>query len=94
MDQTIATIVYVGLIAGIFYFLWYRPQQVQQKRMRDMLEELKPGDRIMTAGGIIGILHSVGPDVVEVEIADGVVVRFRKRAIVERIIEPADVIEE
>lgn len=90
MDQTLATVVYVVLIVGVFYFLWYRPQQLQQKRMRQMLEELAPGDRIMTAGGILGVLRSIEGDVAEVEIADGVVVRFRKRAIAERLAEPAD----
>jgi len=93
MDQTLATVVYVALIVGVFYFLWYRPQQAQQKRIRQMMEELAPGDRVMTAGGILGILRSIEGDVAEVEIAEGVIVRFRKRAIAERLVEPADEVD-
>lgn len=88
MDQTLATVVYVALIVGVFYFLWYRPQQAQQKRVREMMELLAPGDRVMTAGGILGVLRSLDGDVARVEIADGVIVRFRKRAIAERLTEP------
>ena len=60
----------------------------------DLVEfALAPGDRVMTAGGILGILRSIEGDVAEVEIAEGVVVRFRKRAIAERIAEPADEVD-
>jgi preprotein translocase subunit YajC len=88
MDQTLATVVYVALIVGVFYFLWYRPQQAQQKRVREMMELLAPGDRVMTAGGMLGVVRSLEDDVARVEIADGVIVRFRKRAIAERLTEP------
>lgn len=93
MDQTVATIAYIALIVGVFYFLWYRPQQTQQRRMRELMEDLKPGDRVMTAGGILGIVRDIEGDIAEIEVAPGVVMRFRKRAIVERIMEPADELE-
>lgn len=94
MNQTVATVAYIALIAGVFYFLWYRPQQMQQQRMRELMEELKPGDRVMTAGGMLGIVTGVEGDVADIEIAPGVVVRFKKRAIIERIVEPADETDE
>ncbi len=79
------TILYMLLIVGVFYFLWYRPQQAQRKKVRDMMSALAPGDRIMTAGGILGVLRSFDGDLVDVEIAEGVVVRVTKRAIIERM---------
>jgi preprotein translocase subunit YajC len=86
-------LVYMVLIVGVFYFLWFRPQQTQRKKMLEMLGALAAGDRVMTAGGMIGILRTIDGDVLDVEIAPGVVARFTKRAIIERLTEditPAD----
>lgn len=80
-------LVYMVLIIGVFYFLWFRPQQTQRKKAVEMLAALAPGDRVMTAGGIVGTLRSVDGDVLDIEIAKGVVVQFTKRAIIERITE-------
>jgi preprotein translocase subunit YajC len=79
------TFLYIALIVGVFYFLWFRPQQTQRKKAREMLAALAPGDRVMTAGGLVGTLRSMQDDMVEVEISDGVVVTFTKRAVIERI---------
>jgi preprotein translocase subunit YajC len=80
------TLLYMALIVGVFYFLWFRPQQAQRKKAREMLAALAPGDRVMTAGGLVGTLRSLEDSMVEVEIADGVTVTFTKRAIIERIL--------
>jgi len=84
-SDPILTIAYVTVIIGIFYFLWYRPQQAQRKKLREMLAALQPGDQVMTAGGLIGTLRSIDADAMTVEIAPGVVVRFTKRAIIDRL---------
>jgi preprotein translocase subunit YajC len=62
------------LIFGVFYFLLIRPQQKKQKEHRAMMAGLKRGDRVITAGGIIGKITTVkeGVDEVEVEIAQNV----------------------
>jgi preprotein translocase subunit YajC len=86
--QNLTALLYMVLIIGVFYFLWYRPQQTQRKKMREMLSALAPGDRVMTAGGLMGTLRTMDDDVIEVEIADGVVVKFTKRAIIERLSGP------
>lgn len=87
-SQLVSTILYMALIVGVFYFLWFRPQQNQRKKMREMLDHLNPGDRVMTAGGLIGTLRTMDGDTIRVEIAEGVVVEFTKRAIIERLGEP------
>lgn len=89
-SQLVSTILYMALIVGVFYFLWFRPQQNQRKKMREMLDELKSGDRVMTAGGLIGTLRGMDGDTIRVEIADGVVVEFTKRAIIERLSQPIE----
>jgi preprotein translocase subunit YajC len=46
-------------IGVIFYFLLIRPQRKEQQRHRQMIEELKKGDEVITAGGIIGtVVHA------------------------------------
>ena len=62
------------LIFVVFYFLLIRPQQKKMKEHRAMLTSLKRGDRVITAGGIVGEIKSVreGSDEIEVEIAPSV----------------------
>jgi preprotein translocase subunit YajC len=47
------------LIFAVFYFLLIRPQQQKQKEMRGMLAALKRGDKVVTGGGILGIVQRV-----------------------------------
>lgn len=59
-------------IIAIFYFLMIRPQQKQAKMLRQMREALKKDDRVVTGGGIHGIITNLKGDVVTVRIADKV----------------------
>jgi preprotein translocase subunit YajC len=58
----------------IFYFLLIRPQQKKMKDHREMLGQLKRGDRVVTAGGIVATITKVkdGSDEIEAEIAPNV----------------------
>ena len=47
------------LIFVVFYFLLIRPQQQKQKEMRAMLSALKRGDKVVTGGGILGVVQRV-----------------------------------
>ena len=63
------------LIFIIFYFFLIRPQQKKVKEHKAMVESLKKGDKVVTSGGITGIISRVvDNDKVEVEIADNVTV--------------------
>jgi len=68
-------------VAIIFYFLLIRPQQKQMKETKLMLEALKPGDKVVTRGGMIGVITAVKADEVEVRIAEGVRVLFTRSAV-------------
>jgi preprotein translocase subunit YajC len=70
------------LIFVVFYFLLIRPQQAKMRAQREMLGGVKRGDRVVTGGGIIGLVTKViGDNELQVEIADGVRVRVAKSTI-------------
>jgi preprotein translocase subunit YajC len=84
-SNLLLTIALYAAIFGVFYLLWFRPQQVQRKKLRDMMAALQPGDEVLTAGGLIGTVRSIDADIITLEIADGVRVRFTRRAIIDRL---------
>ncbi|GAB4389122.1 MAG: hypothetical protein Kow0025_12540 [Thermodesulfovibrionales bacterium] len=69
------------LIFVIFYFLLIRPQQKRAKEHKAMLEAVKKGDKVITSGGIYGLVESVGPNTVTLKIAENVRVKFGKQYI-------------
>ena len=70
------------LIFVVFYFLLIRPQQAKVKAQREMLSGVKRGDRVVTGGGIIGLVTKVISDnEIQVELAEGVRVRIIKQTI-------------
>jgi preprotein translocase subunit YajC len=84
------------LIFIVFYFLMIRPQQKRQKEHQATVRAAKRGDRIVTSGGILGVISKANEadNDVEVEIAQGVKVRVVRSAISEvlnRNPEPAKV---
>src|SRR5436190_15930467 len=74
------------LIFIVFYFLLIRPQQAKVKQQREMLSGVKRGDRVVTGGGIIGLVTKViGDNELQVELAEGVRVRIIKGTITDII---------
>ncbi len=73
----------IVLIFAVFYFLLIRPQQQQQKQLKAKLASLKRNDRVLTGGGIIGIVQRTteGSNEIEVEIANGVRVKVLRETI-------------
>jgi preprotein translocase subunit YajC len=59
-----APILMMVAIFGIFYLLLIMPQQRRQKKWQAMLSQIKPGDRVVTSGGISGAIMSVKDDAV------------------------------
>jgi preprotein translocase subunit YajC len=66
------------LIFVIFYFLLIRPQQKRAKEHKALLENLKKGDKVITTGGIYGVIEDVRPNTLTVKIAENVRVKFGK----------------
>ena len=79
-------------ILAIFYFLLIRPQAKQEKERRAMLDALKKKDRVVTGGGLFGIVADLRDDEVTLRISENpdVKVRVRRSAVVEILREPAE----
>jgi preprotein translocase subunit YajC len=72
------------LIFVVFYFLLIRPQQKRMKEHRNMVQALRRGDRVVTAGGLIGsVTKVVNDNELQVEVAEGVRVRVVRNTIQE-----------
>ena len=77
--QLVVPLVLMGLV---FYFLLIRPQRKKDKKVKAMLDALKPGDRVTTIGGIYGTIVSIKDDVIVIETgADRVRVELARWAV-------------
>lgn len=69
-------------IFAIFYFLLILPQQKRQKKWAQMVSELKTGDRVVTSGGIRGIVQNLKDDALVLKIApDGLKIEVMRSAV-------------
>ena len=68
-------------LAGFMYLLLIRPQRTQQRRHQEMLASLKPGDEVITAGGIYGDVVGIEDEKVHLLIAEDVEIEVARRAI-------------
>jgi preprotein translocase subunit YajC len=71
----------IVLLFGVMYFMMIRPQQKRRREAQAMQSSLGPGDEIVTIGGLHATVVAVEDDVVTVEIAPDVQVRFARPAI-------------
>lgn len=69
------------IVFGIFYLLLIRPQQKQQKKMRNMLEAIQRGDEVITRGGIHGKVAGLDNGIISLEIAKNVNIKINKEYI-------------
>ncbi len=70
-----------GILFVFMYLLLIRPQRQQARRQAEMIEALKPGDEVITAGGIFGDVVEVMEDRVSLEISEDIEIEVAKRAI-------------
>lgn len=69
------------LMFVVMWFLMIRPQQKRAKELKAMLEALKTGDEVITAGGLLGKTIKVSGDFVTLEVASGVEMNVQKAAV-------------
>jgi len=69
------------IIFAIFYFILIRPQQKKVKEHKKMVDELKKGDKIITQGGIYGMVEGVGVAALTVKIGEGTKVKIARSAV-------------
>jgi len=81
------SLIFLLLIIVVFYFFMIRPQVKKQKEATNFRNALKKGDRVATTGGIYGKITDVKDRTVTLEIADNVLVKVDKTAV---MAEPSD----
>ena len=73
--------IFILVLLALMWFLLIRPQRRRQLEQQRMIDSLRIGKEIVTAGGLYGTVTEVAGDEVRLEIADGIEVRVAKRAI-------------
>ena len=80
-SQQLIGILPIVAIFAIMYFLMIRPQQKQRKETQRMLAELKKGDRVVTIGGVHGVIQSVREGSVILKVDEDCKIEFSRSAI-------------
>ena len=83
------------LVLAIFYFIILLPMKRKQQKVREFIDNLKVGDRVITTGGIYGQVTRVGEQSIQLQIADKIRIEVAKAAIggyqgQEPVVEPAN----
>jgi len=81
MSQAIQQFLPLIIIFAIFYFILIRPQQQRQKKHKEMLESLKIGDKVITIGGIYGVIRDIKGDVFTLEVSKDIKINTTRNAI-------------
>ena len=74
-------ILFIIVLFAIFYFFMIRPQSKRQKQINKFRSELKAGDKVITAGGIHGIIKDIKDNAIFLEISKGVGIKIDKGSI-------------
>jgi preprotein translocase subunit YajC len=84
MTETIGMIIFLVAIFAIMYFLMIRPRQRQQKQHEEMMKEIRPGDRVIIAGGIYGQIESITEETAILRIESGATMKVARGSILGR----------
>jgi preprotein translocase subunit YajC len=71
----------IVLIIGVFYFLLIRPQQKRQRQLQETVASLKIGDRVVTTGGIIGVIITIRDTSFLIRSADKSILEIARSAV-------------
>lgn len=77
------SLIFLAAIFLVFYLFIIRPQSKKQKEIQKKVTEMKKGDKIVTSGGMVGIVSSIEDDSVMLEVDKEVKVKLLKNAIVD-----------
>ncbi|AXM89656.1 MAG: UPF0092 membrane protein YrbF [Anoxybacillus sp.] len=79
--ETLASLLPLILFFAIFYFLLIRPQQKRQKAVQQMQANLQKGDKVITIGGLHGIIDSLDENTVVIRAGDGSRLTYDRAAV-------------
>jgi preprotein translocase subunit YajC len=74
-------IIFIVLLVAIFYFLIIRPQRRQQRRHQELMLELKRGDKVVTTGGIYGVVETLSDDSIVLKVESGATIRVARNSV-------------
>ena len=74
-------IIFLVVIFAVMYLLMIRPRQKQQKVHEEMMQELRPGDRVIIAGGIYGQIESLSEDTAILKIESGATMKVARSSL-------------
>jgi preprotein translocase subunit YajC len=77
-------ILVMGVVFVAFYFILIRPQRKKQKEQEQMIGSLKKGHKVITAGGIYGVIESTSDDNVVIKVESGATLRVTKASVTAR----------
>jgi preprotein translocase subunit YajC len=83
-EQTLSTlglVIFFVVIFGAMYLFMIRPRQRQQKVHEEMMKELRPGDKVVIAGGIYGQIESLSEDTAILRIESGATMKVARNSI-------------
>ena len=69
------------LVFGVFYLLLIRPQQKKQRQLQETITQLKAGDRVVTTGGIVGVITAVRDTSFLIRSADKTILEIARTAV-------------
>lgn len=79
--QTLTAVWPFLLMGLIFYFMLYKPQKKEQQKRASMLGALKKGDKVITVGGMYGVVTAIDDKKIVLKVADKVEIEFVKTAV-------------
>jgi preprotein translocase subunit YajC len=74
-------VIFLVAIFAVMYLLMIRPRQKQQKQHEAVMQELRPGDRVIIAGGIYGQIESLSEDTAILKIKSGATIKVARNSI-------------
>ncbi|MCK5727435.1 MAG: preprotein translocase subunit YajC [Thiotrichaceae bacterium] len=71
----------IGIIFVMFYFFIIRPQQKRTKEHTNLLASISKGDEVVTTGGVIGKVATIGENFIEMRVSDNSTLKIQKHAV-------------
>lgn len=83
MQSTLMSMLPLGLMFVVLYFVMIRPQMKKQKDHKAMIDGLAKGDEVVTSGGVLGKVAKMGDNYVGLEVASGVEIQIQRSAVIQ-----------
>jgi preprotein translocase subunit YajC len=75
------------VLAGVFWFMIMRPQQRRTAEHKRLLSDVKQGDKVVAAGGLIGTVRRVDDDSLSLQVAENVVLKVDKGSVTKKFVD-------